>query len=154
MTRGRPPDQALREARTIARRQGKLCENTRGRGLLYDFALHLALLTIYVRVKRTRLVAPTMDDVLTIAKRDIARMRRIPATSVLVRELWVRGSAGTWQFWLVLDDRIVEIPAEAMPEALAKTRRLREDAPGPARSPEITLIVRGGFVCPFMASAK
>jgi hypothetical protein len=156
MARGRPPLQALREAKAIARRQGKLCENTRGRGILYDFAVHLALITIYVQVKRTKLGTITAEEVLTGCKREIARLRKVPATSVLIRELWVRSHDGAWQFFLVLDDRIVEIPAEAMPESLAGVRHLKADAPGPARSAVAGMVpvTGGGFVCPFMASVK
>jgi len=52
----------------------------------------------------------------------------------------------------VLDDRIVEIPKEAMPENPAGSRLLQKKAPGPDRSsvtgeapdPE------GRYFCPFM----
>ena len=54
MTQGRPPYQALREATIIAQRQGRLCRNNEGRGILYDIAIHLALAIIYVRVKRSK----------------------------------------------------------------------------------------------------
>ncbi len=100
MTRGRPPDQALKEAKAIARRQGKLCENTRGRGLLYDFAIHLAFLTIYIQVRRMKTAAETADDILSVCARDIARIRRVPATAVLIRELSARSPAGAWRYFL------------------------------------------------------
>ena len=156
MTRGRPPDQALKEAKAIARRQGKLCENTRGRGLLYDFAIHLAFLTIYIQVRRMKTAAETADDILSVCARDIARIRRVPATAVLIRELWARSPAGAWRYFLVLDDLLVEIPAEAMPENMAGSRLLKEDAPGPDRSslPGGTPVVRGGYYCPFMVPSK
>ncbi|MGD0079083.1 MAG: hypothetical protein ABSB80_00365 [Methanoregula sp.] len=156
MTRGRPPDQALREAKAIARRQGKLCENSRGRGLLYDFAIHLAFLTIYVQVRRMKTVASTAEDILSACARDIARIRRVPATAVLIRELWVRSPTGTWRYFLVLDDLLVEIPPEAMPENMAGSRLLKEEAPGPDRSslPGGAPVVGEGYYCPFMVPSK
>lgn len=150
MTRGRPPGQALKEAKVIALRQGKLCENTKGRGLLYDFAIHLALALIYIRVKRIKREARTIEDIIDACASDIARMRRVPPTAGLVRELWVRSPKGEWRFFIVLDDRISEIPPESMPEN-ARSRPLRENAPGPDQSSvtRVFPIPRGGFVCPF-----
>ncbi len=156
MTRGPPPGVGLKEARTLANRQGQFCQNTKGRGILYDFAVYLALVTIHVRVRRTRLIAITPAEVLDAYGRDIARLRRVPATAVSLRELWVRTSAETWQYFLVLDDRIVEIPAEAMPKNTDSDRHLREDALLPDRSTLLgTSSPKGGtFVCPFMVPPK
>lgn len=156
MTRGPPPGVGLKEAKALACRQGKFCQNTKGRGILYDFAVYLAFFTIHVRVRRTRMIAITPAEVLFAYGRDIARLRRVPATAVSLRELWVRTSVGTWQYFLVLDDQIVEIPAEAMPENVDNDRRLREDAPLPDRStlPGIRPAPERAFVCPFMGPPK
>lgn len=155
MTKGRPPGQALREAKVIAQRQGRLCENTKGRGLLYDFAIHLALMIICIRVRRIKREARTIEEILEVCSQDIARIRRIPPTAGLVRELWVRTPKGAWQFYIVLDDRIVEIPPESLP-GNAGVLPLREDAPGPDQSS-----VTGAFpvrwerfVCPFTLPPK
>jgi hypothetical protein len=148
-----PPNQALREAKIIARRQGRLCENTEVRGIFYDFAIHLALAIIYVRVKRMKGVADTIDEIFEACSRDIAKIRKVPMTIGLLRELWVRLPNGTWRFFLVLNDRIVEIPAGAMPEDMAG-RPLRENAPGPDRSEVLPAAPpTGRFFCPFMVSS-
>jgi len=156
MTRGPPPGVGLKEARALANRQGKFCQNTKGRGILYDFAVYLALVTIHVWVRRTRMIAITPAEVLDAYGRDIARLRRVPATAVSIRELWVRTSAATWQYFLVLDDQIVEIPAEAMPENTDSDRHLREDALLPDRSalPGTSSPKRGSFTCPLMGPQK
>lgn len=150
MTRGRPPGQALREAKTIAKRQGKLCENTTGRGILYDFAIHLALVLIYVRIKRIRREARTIEEIIEACASDIARLRRIPPTAGLVRELWVRTPKGTWRFFAILDDRITEIPPESLPDNF-RDQALRENAPGPDQSTVSAgfPVLRERFICPF-----
>ncbi|MFA4861885.1 hypothetical protein [Methanoregula sp.] len=156
MTHGRPPNQAIGEALAIAGRQGRVCKNTRGRGLLYDFTLHLSLITICVQVKRIRPTHGDMDLILSACRREIVRIRRVPETAVFIRELWVRSSAGNWQYFLVLDDRVVEIAQEAIPERSARNRHIGEDAPGPDRSsvqgessgPEAQ------YFCPFMGLPK
>jgi len=150
MTKGRPPLQALGEAKTIAKRQGELCENTKGRGLLYDFAIHLALMLIYVRVKRLKYEAHTIEEILVACRPDIARLRRVPPTAGLFCELWVRNPNGTWRFFLLRDDTLVEIPPE-YPPGCSGVRPIKENAPGPDRSViSATFPVhREGFVCPF-----
>ncbi|MDD4136575.1 MAG: hypothetical protein PHT99_01595 [Methanoregula sp.] len=150
MAKGRPPYQALKEVKAIARRQGRLCENTNGRGLLYDIAVHLALLIIYIRVHRMKREALTMEEIVTACGEDIARIRRVPPTPGLVLELWVRSPNGTWRFFIVLEDRIVEIPAESLP-GNAGTRPIRENAPGPDQSAVSSAfpVRREGFICPF-----
>ncbi|MFA4875880.1 MAG: hypothetical protein WC586_00575 [Methanoregula sp.] len=156
MNRGRPPGQALKEAKAIALRQGKICENTKSRGILYDFTIHFMLVTIAVSVKRTRVVVSDHAQILASCKNEITRLRRIPASSVFVRELWVRSPIGTWQFFLVLDDLLVEIPPYLLPGNHAGIRQLREAAPGPDRSmlPGGMPAAISGFVCPFMTTSK
>ena len=156
MVKGRPPCEALREAKAIACRQGKVCENARGRGLLYDFSVHLMLVTIAVTVRRTRVVVSDPDQIMELCRREIARLRKVPAGPVFLRELWIRQPDGTWLFFLVLDDLIVEIPPDHLPGGRPGGMPLRGDAPGPDRSvlPGGVLQVVSGFVCPFMATAK
>jgi len=153
MTRGPPPGIGLKEAKEIASRQGELCENTKGRGMLYDFSIHLNSLTISVRVRRTRLIAITPEDLLATYPRDITRIRRVPATPVFIREIWVRTSAATWQFFFVLADRIVEIPRATLPPDAGNPRR--GDSPGPDRSKIAGIPVdKKNFVCPFLGPSK
>ena len=65
-----------------------------GSGLLYDFAIHLVFLPISVRVRRTRAVINDPAQILSSCGRDITRILRVPATAVLIRELF-RSPVGT-----------------------------------------------------------
>jgi len=42
-------------------------------------------------------------------KEEIQQLRTVPKTSVVSREIWVVSPWKTWQYFRVLDDRIVEI---------------------------------------------
>jgi hypothetical protein len=151
--KGRPPLQALKEAKTIGRRQGELCENTPARGILYDFAIHLALAIICVRIKRTQWDLDTIEEVVSICARDIAKLRKIPQSLGLIRELWVRGPSGRWRYYLVQIDSVMEIPPGGMPEAMRAARPIRENAPGPDRSLQMPAPapLPSRYFCPFMA---
>lgn len=156
MTKGPASGVGLKEAKALACRQGKFCQNTKGRGILYDFAVYLAFVTIHVRVRRTRMIAITPAEVLHAYERDIARLRRIPATAVSLRELWVRTSSCIWHYFLVLEDQIIEIPAAAMPEDSGGPRHLREEALLPDRSllPGKTPSTGRTYTCPFVKPPK
>jgi len=140
----------LGEAKTIAKRQGELCENTNGRGLLYDFAIHLALLIIYVRVKRTRFELRTIEEIIEACDQEIRKLRSVPATPGLACELWVRAQNGMWHFFIVTNDRIAEIPPMLRPDNVG-TRLIRDDSPGPDQSVVggAMPVLRDRFVCPF-----
>jgi hypothetical protein len=150
MTKGRPPHRTLGEARTIAARQGQLCENTKGRGLLYDFAIHLALLIVYVRVKRTKFELRTIEEIAEMCGPDIGKLRSVPATPGLACELWVRAPNGTWRFFIVTRERIAEIPPGPRPDN-GCGQPIRENAPGPDQSTVAGAmpVLRDRFVCPF-----
>ena len=71
MARGRPPAPALQEAKTIALRQGTIGENTKGRGLLYDFTIHFMVVTIEVSIRWT--VVSDNARIFSSGKKEIAR---------------------------------------------------------------------------------
>lgn len=155
MTRGPPSGKGLKEAKEIASRLGETCGNTKGRGMFYDFSIHLNSVTIGVRVRGTKLVAITADDLPTVYPRDISRIRRIPATPVFIREIWVRTSAETWQYFLILRDRIVEIPLKLPPPEPGESR-LRGNSPGPdmAALPGMIPAAEHTYTCPFLGPPK
>ena len=156
MTKGPKPLQALREAMEIAGRQWRVCVNGSGRGLLYDFTVALPGITLFVKVRRTRTVLHDMSRILSDCDRDLGRIRRVPATAVAARAYWLRAPFGSWRFFLVLDDRLVEIPVETMPVSEPGARHLRGDAPGPDYTTVLPEVTAAGirFTCPFMGSTR
>ena len=152
MTRGRPSGRGLKEAKEIASRLGEICENAKGRGTLYDFSIHLSSLTIAIRVRGTRLIAIPAEDLPTAYPRDIAWIRRVPVTPVFIRMIWIRTSAETWQYFLIQNDRIMEIPPLVPPPEPGRSR-LRGNAPGPdpASFPVSIPAADRMFTCPLLA---
>lgn len=109
MTRGRPPRQATREAMGIAEKYGAPRDISAGKGSLGDLAIFCRNVTIFVRVKRTRSHISDRRDVVTKFKKEILGLLKIPQTSVVLREIWVRSPRGSWQYFRVLDNDILEI---------------------------------------------
>jgi hypothetical protein len=67
------------------------------------------LATLFVKVKRSRSIT---SDILEIASKythELLLLRTIPATMVILRELWIRSPKGSWQYYRILKDGIMEI---------------------------------------------
>jgi hypothetical protein len=58
-------------------------------------------------------------EVLHQYQREIAHVHRIPLSAVTAREFWVRHPNGTWQFFLIRHDSIVETGADGFYTPLA-----------------------------------
>ena len=109
MTRGRPPRQATREAMGIAEKYGAPRDISAGKCSLGDLAIFCRNVTIFVRVKRIRSHISDRQDVVMKFKKEILGLLSIPQTGVVLRELWVRSPKGSWQYFRILDNDILEI---------------------------------------------
>ena len=153
MKTGPKPYQALREALGIASRMGRACVNGRQRGLHYDLTIALATCTLFVMFRRSRYMIADVEDIMDDYRRDLARLRRVPATAVSVRMFWVRRPDGTWRYFLVLDDAVAEVPAGTIPQPGGPGAGLPgSDVPPPdlARALPDVIPQGGRFFCPFL----
>ena len=109
MTGGRKPLIALVEDEDIGRTVGGVLPTPERREDHFDLILFLELLTIFIRVKRSVTHISDPKEILAMYQREIIRLRKVSLTGVIARELWVRSPRGSWQFFRILADRIVEI---------------------------------------------
>ncbi len=112
MTRGNPPKTALDEAKAIASRRGGFLLIPGKRGDSFDLIIFEEFRTIFVKVKRSLTNFSWPREVLHQYEREIAHVHRVPLTTVTAREFWVRHPNGTWQFFLIRHDSIIEIRAD------------------------------------------
>nr|WP_320161301.1 hypothetical protein [uncultured Methanoregula sp.] len=109
MSRGRPPRQATREALGIAEKFGVPMDISAAKSVLGDLAIFCRNITIFVKVKRTRSHISDRQEVVIKFRKEILTLLKIPQTGVVLRELWVRSPRGSWQYFRILDDNILEI---------------------------------------------
>jgi hypothetical protein len=74
-----------------------------------DFILFARQRVIFVRVKRSHSRICTPGELRVLFSCEIAALRKVPLTGVVSRELWVLLPWGTWQYFLIGDDSIIEI---------------------------------------------
>ncbi len=114
MTRGRRPRNAIDEAVEIASRRGDVEQVSGKRGIAFDFIIIEKDRVVFVKVKRSQTSFTYVMDVLFRYQRDLATLHRVALTHVTAREFWVRSPDGTWQFFLVRHDSVLEIRADGM----------------------------------------
>ena len=120
MTRGPQPLLALQEAHDIGSKRGIVEDTLRANDSGVDLTIFCDHAVIYVKIKRTRTYIRDIRDIMAYYPREIARLRRIPRTAVVYRELWVRSQRGSWLYYQVYPDTIVEIQSDGttIPEAV------------------------------------
>jgi hypothetical protein len=146
MTRGRKPLIALDEAEAIGRKRGRVLPSPGKREDYFDLVLSTEQVTVFVRVKRSITHSSDPGEILATYRREIIRLLKVPLTAVIARELWVRSPRGSWQFFRIAADRIVEIRNDgsiiegtdhflAVPERVVKVVQAAA-SPGPAAFPQ------------------
>ena len=114
MTKGRRPLRAIDEAVDSANGRGDVEELVSKRGGAFDFIINEPDRVVYVKVKRSQSSFTYALEVLHKYQREIASLHRVALTNVTAREFWVRSPNGTWQYFLVRHDSILEIRADGM----------------------------------------
>ena len=114
MTKGRRPRKAIDEAVDSAGRRGDVEELISKRGGAFDFIINEPDRVVYVKVKRSQTSSTYALEVFCRYQRELASLHRVALTSVTARELWVRSPNGTWQYFLIRHDSVLEVRADGM----------------------------------------
>ena len=115
MSRGPPSHRALADAIPIARQRGTIQTAGRGPEKLYDFTIVSVLPVAFVRVTYcARIHAPVAE--LAMEFQDILiRLRSITRHEAISRELWLRSRHGTWRYFRLIADYLIELSKDGQP---------------------------------------
>ena len=114
MTRGRRPLNALDEAVEIAEQRGNVERVSGRRNNAFDFIIIEEFRTVFVKVKRSQTSFTYPMEILYKYQREVASLHRVALTRATAREFWCRAPDGSWQFFLVRHDSVVEVRADGM----------------------------------------
>jgi hypothetical protein len=117
MSRGPRPEHAISEAVGLARLRGMVQESGCGPEHQYDLAIVSTIPVAFVCVKyAVRILAP--DPEIAEDFRDvISRFRSVIRDTSISCELWLRSRHGTWRFFRIAADRLIEIGRDGLPLA-------------------------------------
>ena len=112
MTRGPRPHRALHDAVPIAKARGLIQVAAGGPERIYDISIVSTIPITFASVAFAPKILAPVPELVEYYKNDLARLRVIARDAAVVIELWIRSRHGTWRFFLVTPDTLVEIDRE------------------------------------------
>lgn len=109
MSRGPRPHRALTEAIPIAKSRGIVQMALTGPERVFDIAIISKVPVTFARVMFGPEILATTRQLADDFKEEIAQLRVIARDAAITAELWLRSKHGTWRFFLVRPDTLVEI---------------------------------------------
>jgi len=112
MTRGPRPPKALDEAIPIAKARGIIQLTMSGPERIFDIAIISKIPVTFSRVMFAPAILATVYELADYYRKEIAQLRLIARDAAVTAELWIRSKHGTWRFFLVTPNSLVEIDRE------------------------------------------
>jgi hypothetical protein len=112
MSRGPRPHRALAEAIPIAKARGIIQMALGGPERIFDIAIISKIPVTFTRVMFAPAILATTRQLADDFKEEIAQLRIIARDAAITAEFWLRSKHGTWRFFLVTPDSLVEIDRE------------------------------------------
>jgi len=109
MSRGPRPHRALAEAVPIAKTRGIIQLALAGPERVFDIAIISKVPVTFARIMFAPEILATTRQLANDFKEEIAQLRIIARDAAITAELWLRSRHGTWRFFLVTPDSLVEI---------------------------------------------
>jgi len=109
MTRGPRPHRALAEAIPIAKARGIIQLALGGPERVFDTAIISKVPVTFARVMFAPAILEGIPELTDYFKKEITGLRLIARDAAITVELWLRSKHGTWRFFLVTPDTLVEI---------------------------------------------
>jgi hypothetical protein len=114
VSRGRRPTQTIDDAIPIAKIRGNVQIAEPGPEMQYDFTITGTKPVVFVRVKYAEHILAVLADILRDFADEIIALRSITQDAALSCELWIRSRYGTWRFFRVTGNGVVEIGRDGM----------------------------------------
>jgi hypothetical protein len=112
MTRGPRPHRALAEAIPIAKARGMIQMAMSGPERIFDIAIISKIPVTFSRVMFAPKILAGIHELADYYKKEIAQLRLIVRDAAVTAELWIRSKHGTWRFFLVTPNSLVEVDRE------------------------------------------
>ena len=109
--RPRPP-KALTEAVPIAKARGIIQVTLSGPERIYDISIVSKIPIVFIRVMFAPKILAGIPELVEYYANEIAELRLVAKDPAVAAELWIRSKHGTWRFFLVTPNALVEIDRE------------------------------------------
>ncbi len=121
MSHGPRPHRALEEAIPIAKARGVIQMAMSGPERVFDIAIVSKIPVTFTRVMFAPEILATIQQLANDFKEEIGQLRIIARDKAITTELWLRSKHGTWRFFLVTPNSLVEIDRDGKPVVSGQT---------------------------------
>jgi len=115
MSRGRPPENGIREALPIARARGRVLEIVQNGDTPAMFVVVADGKVYFIYIKRADPFRVTPAEMNAENHDTLAIIRSLPSSADIVREFWPYSKYGSLRFFRVEDDWLLEIGSNGKP---------------------------------------
>ena len=115
MSRGRPPTKGMDIAMPVAKARGRVIELVQNGDTPGDFGIIVGGVVTFVSFCRADPFRCTPAEIEVENRLRIARLRSVPASVHVLRELWIYSKYGSLRFFRVEDTWLLEIGPDGMP---------------------------------------
>jgi len=115
MSRGRPPTKGMDIALPVAKARGRVIELVQNGDTPGDFEIIAGGIVIFVSLCRADPFRQTPEEIEAECRVTIARLRSVPASAHVLRELWIYSKYGSLRLFRVEDTWLLEIGRDGLP---------------------------------------
>jgi hypothetical protein len=140
MTKGRPPKTGLDGAVLMGKRRGMVMEFLPDPATPANFLIQTPSSITFVRVRFASRLHGSLIEILTEFREPIERLRSIPASENIGRELWIYSRYGFWRYFLITDMLVEEIGSDGMPASTPVKRSVEGAGETVKEKPGVTTV--------------
>jgi hypothetical protein len=115
MSRGRPPENGIREALPIAKARGRVLEIVQNGDTPARFMVVADGKVYFIYICRADPFRLTPAEMEAENRVVLAMIRSLPASADIIREFWPYSRAGTFRFFRVEDSWLLDIGRDGLP---------------------------------------
>ena len=115
MSRGRPPTKGMDIAMPVAKARGRVIELVQNGDTPGDFEIIVGGIVTFVSFCRADPFRCTPAEIEVENRVRIARLRSVPASAHILRELWIYSKYGSLRLFRVEDTWLLEIGPDGLP---------------------------------------
>ncbi len=109
MMRGPRSHRSIAGALVIARQRGKVQVSESGPEHFYDFTITATEPVAFVLVKFAGRILSPLPEIMVTFHDEILRLSLITNNATISRELWLRSKHGTWRFFRITGNGLIEL---------------------------------------------
>jgi hypothetical protein len=109
------PVKGITDAIQVARTRGSIMRFLPDTGSVSTFLINGGGLLVFVRIRNVQRLYGTLMEMEAECRESVTRLRLLPGSGTILRELWCYSRHGNWRYFRVGDSDMTEIGPQGLP---------------------------------------